>query len=471
MTPQAPRDFADFTDFAEHLLDLACVASTEGRFLWLSKGWTEALGWCEGHLLATPFIDFVHPDDVESTVAEVATLSQGIPTVRFVNRYRTADGSWRWLEWTTSPRDEVLYCVVRDITRAKEQEALNERRMRLLEMSLELSNAGYWRVDFAREQVEWSPEVYAIHGLDPATFTPTLETGIDAYHPDDRQHVTDAISKSTADKVPFWFELRLIRPNGEERRVESVGRPELDAKGNVTGLFGIFRDITDDPAALRREELEQFAYVASHDLREPARTIASFVDLLRDEVSFEPQHAQYFDFVTDASKRLVTMIDDLLRYARAGSEMQPEPVDLAPLVSDIVADLEAAAQDRGATVNVDGLPVVMGAQGPLRQVFQNLIANAIKFGPDSHCRVRVASSRAGTNHVVTVADNGPGIEPQHAKRIFAPFQRLDTSKPGTGIGLAIAARIVRQCGGRIWVDRGPEGGAVFHVSLPATGAP
>ncbi len=459
-----------FSSFAEHVLDLACVATPQGHFVWLSSGWTQTLGWSPEYLLDTPFIDFVHPDDVEATIRETVSLSQGAPTVRFTNRYMAADGGWRWLEWTSSPQNGVYYCVVRDMTFEREKALEDARRIRLLELSLEYARAGYWRLDLVHDVVEWSPEIYAIHGVDPASYTPTVEKGVEAFHPDDRAAVNAAIERAIEEHTPFSFELRLIRADGAIRTVLSSGRPELDEDGNVIALFGIFRDVSDDPGTLRREELEQFAYVASHDLREPARTISDFIDLIREDTTFEGEQEKYFRFVSDASKRMLSMVGGLLHFARAGQDMRLVPVPLAEVVAEVVADLDTAIREKGvAALEIDPLPVVLGAREPLRQVMQNLVANALKFGPDDGCRIAIRSTRRGHTHVIAVEDNGPGIEPKHAERIFAPFQRLDTSKPGTGMGLSIVQRIVRQCGGRVWVAPSRMGGAAFHVSLRSPG--
>ncbi len=175
--------------------------------------------------------------------------------------------------------------------------------------------------------------------------------------------------------------------------------------------------------------------------------------------------------MSDASKRLLTMVDGLLQFARAGQEMPLVPVPLNEVVSEVLEDLDTAIREKGVSLEVDDLPVVMGAREPLRQVLQNLLANAIKFGPDEDCRIAVRSSSQAYTPILIVEDNGPGVDPKHADRIFAPFQRLDTSKPGTGIGLSIVHRIVRQCGGRVWVAPSSLGGAAFHVSLRPAGPP
>ncbi|MEQ9323617.1 MAG: PAS domain-containing protein [Polyangiaceae bacterium] len=455
----------DFRRFASVSHDLFCTASGDGYFTWVSDRFTEVLGHSAEVLLTTPFIEFVHPDDVDATLAEVATLAQGVPTVQFSNRYRCADGSWRWFEWSTTPIEETLYCTVRDVTERKLTERDAERELRLLEMSLQVGGVGYWVVDLVNETVHWSPEIYVIHGLDPEKHTPTLAAGIDAYHPDDRQKVQDHITAAIEKRSTFDFELRLCRPDGEVRLVHSRGRPQVDDDGRVVGIFGIFRDLTDDERVRRQEELEQFAFVASHDLKEPLRTITTYLDLLAEELDVSGDLADYWGYVHGSAARMSRLVNDLLRFARAGSAIDPTVVDLDRVLNAVVQDLGATITHEGATVEVEALPRVMGDETRLRQVFQNLVANALKFRSEAAPHVRIEARRAGPDWAIHIRDNGVGFDPEMAERIFQPFQRLQTDKPGTGIGLAVARRIVRECRGTIRAESDGANGATFILSL------
>jgi PAS domain S-box-containing protein len=219
-------------------------------------------------------------------------------------------------------------------------------------------------------------------------------------------------------------------------------------------------------------ELEQFAYVASHDLQEPLRMVASYTQLLarRYQGKLDEDADEFIGFAVDGARRMQDLINDLLAYSRVGTRtLQVDAVDTGRLVDGVVADLAGAIEDSGGTVARDPLPIVRGDPTQLRQLFQNLLANAVKFRGERPPEVRVtAESRAGS-WAFAVRDNGIGIEPQYLERIFVLFQRLHTrvEYPGTGIGLAICKKIVERHGGRIWVESEPGRGTTFWFTLPA----
>jgi light-regulated signal transduction histidine kinase (bacteriophytochrome) len=219
-------------------------------------------------------------------------------------------------------------------------------------------------------------------------------------------------------------------------------------------------------------ELEQFAYVASHDLSEPLRMVSSYLQLLRRRYrgALDDDADTFIDFAVDGAARMRDLIDDLLTYSRVGRDgVEPGQVDLQEAVAGTLRSLSAAIDDAGATVDVAELPWVTGDRAGLGQVLQNLMANALKFrAPDRSAQVQVDAQRFIGGWCVTVADNGIGIAPEHADRSFKMFQRLHTrdAYEGTGIGLAVCRRIVERHRGRIWVEPTPGGGATFRFTLP-----
>jgi signal transduction histidine kinase len=214
-------------------------------------------------------------------------------------------------------------------------------------------------------------------------------------------------------------------------------------------------------------DLEQFAYVASHDLGEPLRTIAGFAELLQRRAAdrLNDSDREYVDHIAAGAARARELIDDLLAYARSGGiGLTVEPVDAGLVVSDVVRDLRAA--DR---VAVGVLPVVGADRIALSQIFQNLISNGLKFtGEGERGRVQVDAARDGDGWRFDIADRGIGIAPEHADAVFGMFRRLNgrDEYAGTGMGLAICRRIVERHGGRIWVSAAPGGGSVFSFTLP-----
>ncbi|MEM9189109.1 MAG: PAS domain-containing protein, partial [Myxococcota bacterium] len=443
----------DYAPFTEESLDLLCVAGPDGHFHWLNEAWEGHLGWTREDLQARPFLEFVHADDVGTTQAEVARLAQGLPTARFMNRYRHRDGTFRWLEWTARPSDDgLIYASARDVTEHRMTLAESRRQLELLNLAEAIGRTGHWRVDLREESLYWSPEVYRIHGLDPSEFTPTLDNAIDAYHPDDRARVAAHVAEAIEQKQGFDFQLRLIRADGEERLVRSVGRPELGPNGSVVGVIGVFQDITEQHQELRRknEELENFAYAASHDLQAPLRTMVGFAELLREELgedlSEEANH--YLERMMANSRRMRNLIQGLLDFARtvrAGAAWTSVPLN--ELVAGVIESMHASIEEASATVTVGDLPAVSGNASQLESLFQNLLTNALRYRSDAPPVVEISASKDKGRWRFEVSDNGQGFEMVHADRAFELFRRLEPrAKDGVekplGLGLSLCKRVI-----------------------------
>jgi signal transduction histidine kinase len=218
----------------------------------------------------------------------------------------------------------------------------------------------------------------------------------------------------------------------------------------------------------------QFASVASHDLAEPLRVISGFASLLarRYRGELDEDADRYIESILAGTDRMQALIEGLREYSRVGqSEHVPELVNCSELVRHAADAVGESAEEAGATISFDSLPVVVGEPSLLGDLFQNLFSNALKFRSDEPPEIRVDAERGHGEWLFSVSDNGPGIDPRHAARVFEMFQRLaDRTTPGTGIGLAICRRIVERHGGRIWVEARPGGGSVFHFTVadPAT---
>ncbi len=281
------------------------------------------------------------------------------------------------------------------------------------------------------------------------------------------------------------YETVRVRKGGRELRVSLCVSPIRDAAGCVIGASAIGRDITDrkkaeqalawrtEELARSNAELQQFAYVASHDLQEPLRTVANFAQLLhkRYRGEFDATADEFIDFIVDGVTRMRGLINDLLAYSRAGTRGRDRvPADCGALLRKALGNLRAAVEESGAQISHDPLPVVRCDGAQITQVFQNLIGNSIKFRNAPPPRIHVAVERAPAEWVFSVQDNGIGIDPQYAGRIFEIFQRLHSQKDylGSGVGLAIAKKIVERHRGRIWVESQLHQGARFFFTLPAS---
>jgi light-regulated signal transduction histidine kinase (bacteriophytochrome) len=272
--------------------------------------------------------------------------------------------------------------------------------------------------------------------------------------------------------------------DGQRIEVLVTASPLRSQAGQIIGASRITRDITERRRAeesLRRtveelersnKELEQFAYVTSHDLQEPLRQVRAFVQLLRERYGdrFDGKAGQYMQFIYNGAERMSNLVADLLEYSRVGSrERKRDPVLCQPSLDAALRNLAASIEEAGARITCDLLPTVTADPTLLTQLFQNLIGNAVKFRwEDVQPAIHVGARREDDHWLFWVRDNGIGVPPEHAERIFQIFQRLHTRDkyPGTGIGLAISKKIVERHGGRIWVESQPGRGSTFYFTLP-----
>jgi PAS domain S-box-containing protein len=266
------------------------------------------------------------------------------------------------------------------------------------------------------------------------------------------------------------------RKDGGEIPVE-IGLTPIDTEEGTFVVAAVV-DISARKRAeeeLRRsnEELERFAYVASHDLQEPLRTVASYVQLLsrRYRDKLDSDALEFMDFAVGGVRRMQQLIGDLLAFSRVGTRGAPlVPTDLGPVMRSTLDSLHASLEESGAHVTTDAMPTVVADAGQIQQLLTNLVGNAVKFRGAAPPRVHVGVVRAERMWAITVQDNGIGIAPEYFDRIFVIFQRLHSREEyaGTGVGLAICKKIVERHGGRIWVESSLGQGARFSFSLPAT---
>jgi len=373
----------------------------------------------------------------------------------------------------------------RDIADIKEARRSLRERERFFELSLEVfcifdARTGHF--------VQANPALCRLLGYDEATLLSMPLA--DLVHPQDRLATEDAISWQYESGEPLaGFANRLQCADGSAVWLEWTSKRVPDGM-----IFAVARDVTAkrkadaalakamDDLRIRNRELQDFAYVASHDLQEPLRKIQAFSDRLQSRLAanLDDSSRDYLKRMGDAASRMQTLIDDLLAYSRVGTRAAaPVEVDLARELATVLDDLDARVQEAGAVVEAEALPSLQADASQMRQLLQNLLANALKFrAHDRPCRIRISACPLGEPGTVverwqlSVEDNGIGFDPAYAERIFAPFQRLHPRNVygGTGIGLAIVRRIVERHGGTIRAEGRSGEGARFIVTLPARAA-
>ncbi len=316
------------------------------------------------------------------------------------------------------------------------------------------------------------------------TFAQEVGNGwAEGIHPDDRNRLVTTFREALAHRENFILEYRLRHCDGTYHSIVDHGMPIDALDGEFAGYLGSCFDneeqrrarglVEEQTRALQRTnaDLEQFAYIASHDLQEPLRMVAGFLQLVdrRYGEKLDENGRQFIGYAVDGAVRMQEMITDLLAYARLGRTERPARLLEASTALDrALAHLAPAVQESGATIRCHPLPRVMADEGQLVQVFQNLIANAIKFRSAEPPTVSISARAEGDEWVFSIEDNGIGIDPAHRNRIFGLFQRLHSreSYPGTGLGLAICKKILESHGGRIGVDAAPGHGSIFWFTLP-----
>jgi light-regulated signal transduction histidine kinase (bacteriophytochrome) len=249
-----------------------------------------------------------------------------------------------------------------------------------------------------------------------------------------------------------------------------------DPQGGISMWIGSTTDIheqkeREEELRLANEDLQQFAYSASHDLQEPIRNVAVYSEIVakRYNTLLDAEGQQFLGFLREGGRRLATLINDLLAYTRAGViEGNLTTVDASAVLQHALSGLAEAVRENDATVACDPLPQVRMGESHLQQVFQNLIGNALKYRTEDPPKIHISAARQGAAWRFSVRDNGIGIDPHYKEVIFGVFKRLhrDRKYSGTGIGLAICQRVVERYGGRIWVESSPGEGATFFFTVP-----
>jgi light-regulated signal transduction histidine kinase (bacteriophytochrome) len=227
-----------------------------------------------------------------------------------------------------------------------------------------------------------------------------------------------------------------------------------------------------DELARSDARLEDFAYAVAHDLKEPLRTISMFTEILIEEAQLDAHGRMQAQFIVDGVARMSALFEGLHAFAVKGFDDSSQPCNLSEAVAEVLQNLAHAIQASGAVVTVDPLPVVEGNQRHLVRVFQNLIANGIKYRGGAPAEIHVMAARLGSEWIIKVKDNGIGIAPEHYERVFRLFKRLHGPEtPGAGIGLAICRKIVEAMGGAIWIEPAPGSGSIFCFTIAAELAP
>ena len=382
----------------------------------------------------------------------------------------------------------------REIERKMAEDILRDSESSLAEAQ-RIAHVGNWELDLASNGLTWSAEIFRIFEIDPQQFGASYEAFLAAIHPDDRAMVNQAYTDSVANRTPYDIVHRLLMKDGRIKYVNERCETYYGPDGKALRSLGTVHDITERQRneekvrALNQEleervtkrtaelenankELEAFAFSVSHDLRAPLRAIDGFSQILVEdyERELDPEARRLLGVVRQNTTRMTKLIDDILSFSRASRrDMEKTEIDIGALALSVFEELRAAAPGRTLRLELGDLTPARGDQAMMRQIFTNLISNAIKFtGPRAEALIEVGGVVGADENEYYIRDNGVGFDMQYVGKLFGVFQRLHTAEEfeGTGIGLAIVKRIVTRHGGRIWAESKLGEGTTIHFTLP-----
>ena len=343
--------------------------------------------------------------------------------------------------------------------------------------------AGYWIWDIPKNEMFISPHLKGMLGYKDDELPNSVETINFLMHPSDLPDTYALLGRhlESDGKVPFEIEVRYKHKDGSILWVICSGNiVQRDESGKPIEMIGCHIDNTELKKAegiqkyaneLERKntEVEQFAYVASHDLQEPLNTIQGFINLLRLKELKDEETVQYLNYISQGATRMSSLIKGLLEYSRIGKETVMEKVNCNKVLDEVKADLNLSIKECKAKIEIGELPSVMGYDMELRILFQNLLSNAMKFRDAESPSIRISCDKETDCWTFAIADNGIGIDPVFGEKIFKLFQRLHPrgEYQGYGLGLAQCHKIVTELhNGRIWVEQNKPKGSIFYFTIP-----
>jgi PAS domain S-box-containing protein len=467
----------------------------------VNKAFAIMLGYTDQELREKHWRDITYPDDLAATEAIVKSLLAGENNqARFEKRYIHRNGSVVYTDVSTFlQRDkdgnpQFFITTVNDITEIKRSAELLAYNYHLIRQAGEIAQFGGWDVVIEESRSRWSDEVAAIHEM-PAGYSPSVSEAIGFYAPEWREKIIEVYSACARQGIPYDEEMQILTSTGKKVWVRTIGYALRDDSGKIYKVQGFFQNINarkeaeqeivklneqlEERVILRtaqleaaNKELEAFSYSVSHDLRAPLRAIHSFTGILREEYGqfLDDEGRRVCSIIESSSVLMGKLIDDLLAFSRVGrTEMVRSEFEMTPLVKSVFLDITSPEERMRISFDVPDIAPAFGDISSIKQVWANLISNAVKYSSRREkAEIFVGSIPGEQETVYYIKDNGVGFDMQYVHKLFGVFQRLHSSKDfeGNGVGLAIVQRIVHRHDGRVWAEGMVDNGAVFYFSLP-----
>ncbi|MGB1207424.1 MAG: ATP-binding protein [Chitinophagales bacterium] len=466
----------DYQHFFEENVNLLCVASLDAYFIKINKAFEQQLGYTKAELLSRSFLDFVHINDVDKTISELANLALGKTTLSFQNRYRTSQNKYINLLWNAKV-DEKSGLIYASATNVTEMQMMQT----VLHDAQRIAKVGGWEVNFNDNNIYWSEGVYLIHEL-PLNYEITLEKAINFYHPSFVDAITNAVNNAIENGVAYDLELQIITAKGRTIWVRAKGEA-VKENGKVMKIKGTFQDIdeikntrnklheTIKALETSNRDLEQFAYVASHDLIEPLRMVSSFVQLLRRRYinQLDEEAQEYINFATDGTNRMKLLIEQLLEYSKIEyKQAKCIPTNFNQLFETVLLEFKPIIEKRQINIQIAEFPTICCYPKSMKILINNLIDNAIKFNKSALPTIKVDIKELDNEWQFQITDNGIGIDIAYHDKVFIIFQRLNKRYEfnGTGMGLALCKKVMDIHHGHIWFESELGEGTTFFFKFP-----
>ncbi|MEO9967825.1 MAG: PAS domain-containing protein [Reichenbachiella sp.] len=465
------------------------IVSISGEWLKVNNQLSKIIGYSKNELLKISFQDITHPDDLETDLEHLDQLLDGdIDSYQMEKRYLHKNGQIIWVLISVSlvrdASNQPIHFVsqIENVTQKKLAEEALKKTSDRLTLATRAAKIGIWEYDVQQNFLDWDDIMYSLYGINKNSFSGVYEAWRNGLHPNDVERWDQEINLALTGEKEFDTEFSVIWPDQSVHHIRALALVQRGHNGDPIKMIGTNWDITKQKkvekigqkmAALKskNQEMEQFAYIASHDLKEPLLTIKNYLKLLTEEhgKDLNVQASYYTSSAIRATGRMEELINGLLDYSRLGSSSkQLIDTDLNQLVRSVVHDLDGLIKLNQATIKTADLPSIMVFPLEMKLLVQNLIQNAIKFKrKDCEPYVQVSANQLDNGWEFKFEDNGIGIEEKNKEKIFAIFRRLNKKKEyeGSGLGLAHAKKIVELHNGQIRVEPNPGFGSSFYFTI------
>ncbi len=482
---QAEKELRDLNIAMQNAVEGISRLDIEGRYVKINRAYAHKCGYEPEEMIGREWPMTVHPDDIERLIlAYQEMLTSGKVEVEAIGMRKDGSFFYKQVTMVTAFDEKGIFnghhCFMKDITERKLTErALQESESKYRQI-VELAEEGIWVIDHNARTTYVNQAMARMLGYEELEM---LGRPIFEFMDEPEKQLTSQYFDRHKQGIGEKHESKLKTKDGKDIWTYMSASPVMDQKGNLLSSCALVYNISERKeseqqmlqltAELKRsnEELEQFAYVASHDLQEPLRAVTSYTQLLaqRYQGNLDAKADKYINHIVDGASRMQQLINDLLAYSRLGTKAQEfEAADCQAAVQQSLCNLQIAIAEKQAVITCELMPTVMADEFQLVQLFQNLIGNAIKFCSQDVPIIQIAAIIQDDEWLFSVRDNGIGIDSEYADRIFIIFQRLHSRREyvGTGIGLAMCKRIVERHGGRIWVESLSGEGATFYFTIP-----